>query len=254
MGMVDFGLKDKVAVVTGASRGIGEAIARGLAEMGAQVIISSRKLEGLTPVAESIRAAGGTCEAAACHTGQMEAIAALYEHIKNTYGRIDILVNNAATNPHFGPCVDIPEGMYDKTFEVNVKGPFFMTQHAAKMMVAQGSGAIINVASVNGLQPAPMQGAYSITKAALIHMTKTYAKELGGAGVRVNCVCPGLVDTKFASVIVNTPELRDWFTERTPMARYAQPNEIVGACIYLASDMASYTTGAVLTVDGGNTC
>src|SRR5690606_21604675 len=164
------------------------------------------------------------------------------------------LVNNAATNPHFGPVVSIDEGAYDKTFEVNVKGVFFMSQQAANIMVAQGGGAIVNIASINGISPAPMQGVYSITKAAIIHMTKTFAKELGGAGVRVNCVCPGLVETKFAQVLIDSPELHQWFVDRTPMARHAQPEEIAGAVVYLASDAASYTTGAVITVDGGNTC
>jgi len=250
-----FNLTGKVAIVTGGSRGIGEAIARALAAQGAEVVICSRKMEGLEPVAASINEAGGKCTAIACHTGNMEMIAALFKEVKDRFGRVDILVNNAATNPHFGPCVSMDEGAFDKTFEVNVKGVFFMSQQAALIMTEQeGGGVIINVASINGLSPAPMQGVYSITKAAVIHMTKTFAKELGAAKVRVNCVCPGLVETKFAQMLIDSPEMHQWFIDRTPMARHAQPEEIAGAVVYLASDSASYTTGAVITVDGGNTC
>ena len=250
-----FDLTGKVAIVTGGSRGIGEAIAHALAAQGAEVIICSRKIEGLEPVAAAINEAGGKCTPIACHTGKMEMIDALFKEVQDRFGRVDILVNNAATNPHFGPCVSIDEGAYDKTFEVNVKGVFFLSQKAATIMAAQdGGGAIINIASINGLSPAPMQGVYSITKAAVIHMTKTFAKELGAANVRVNCVCPGLVETKFAQTLIDSPEMHQWFVDRTPMARHAQPNEIAGAVVYLASEAASYTTGAVITVDGGNTC
>ena len=250
-----FDLTGKVAIVTGGSRGIGEAIARALAANGAQVVICSRKLEGLEPVAASINESGGKCVAIACHTGKMEMIDALFAEVKERFGRLDILVNNAATNPHFGPVISVDEAAYDKTFEVNVKGIFFLSQKAAIMMAAQEEGgSIINIASINGISPAPMQGVYSITKGAVIHMTKTFAKELGAAKVRVNAVCPGLVETKFAQVLIDSPEMHQWFVDRTPMARHAQPEEIAGAVVYLASDAASYTTGAVITVDGGNTC
>ena len=245
----------KVAIVTGGSRGIGEAIARALAASGAEVVICSRKLEGLETVAASINEAGGKCTAIACHTGKMEMIDALFTEVKERFGRVDILVNNAATNPHFGPVVSVDEAAYDKTFEVNVKGIFFLSQKAAIIMAEQEEGgSIINIASINGISPAPMQGVYSITKGAVIHMTKTFAKELGAAKVRVNAVCPGLVETKFAQVLIDSPEMHQWFVDRTPMGRHAQPEEIAGAVVYLASDAASYTTGAVITVDGGNTC
>jgi len=252
MPVADFSLKDKVAVVTGASRGIGEAIARGFAEHGATVVISSRKQEALDPVAASIaKDTGQRCEAKACHTGDPEAIGQLFEWLKSEFGRCDILVNNAATNPYFGPAVNMDMGAFDKTFEVNVKGYFLMTQHAARMMVEQGSGSIINVASVGGISPGPMQAAYSMTKAAVISMTKAFAKELGSANVRVNAICPGVVETKFADVLIKTPEIYEQFIHRVPLGRHAQPSEMAGLAIYLASDASSYTTGAVIVSDGG---
>jgi len=251
MAEVDFSLKGKVALVTGASRGIGESIARALAEHGAKVIISSRKQESLDPVADSINEAGGDCTAVACHTGQAEAIADLFERVKADFGRLDVLVNNAATNPYFGPAVNIEMGAFDKTFEVNVKGYFMMIQHAAPIMVEQGGGSIINVASIAGLSPGPMQAVYSMTKAAVINMTKGFAKELGSAKVRCNAIAPGVIETKFASVLINTPEIYDQFIERIPMQRHGQPNEIAGMAVYLASDASAYTTGAVMVIDGG---
>lgn len=253
MAVIDFSLKDRIAVVTGASRGIGEAIARGFAEQGATVVLCSRKQEGLDAVAGSINDAGGNAIPITCHTGQSKAIAALFDRVKSELGRVDILVNNAATNPYFGPAIDIEEAAFDKTFEVNVKGYFLMTQHAARLMIEQGKGSIINVASIAGISPPPMQGVYGVTKAAVIAMTKMFAKELGGANVRCNAIAPGLVETKFASLLIETPEMYKFFKEQTPMGRHAQPNEIVGAAIYLASDAASYTTGAVITCDGGYT-
>ena len=252
MPTVDFRLDDKIAIVTGASRGIGEAIARSMAEHGAKLVLASRKQEGLDAVAEAIRADGGTARPIVCHTGKPEMINALFDQVKEEFGRVDILVNNAATNPYFGPAVRISESLYDKTFEVNTKGYFMMTQRAAQLMVDQGGGSIINIASKVGLSPAPMQGVYAMTKAAVVMMTKVFAKELAGAGVRCNVVCPGLVETKFAKMLIDSPEIYDIFVKNNPMGRHAQPNEIVGAVLYLASDAASYTTGAVLSCDGGD--
>ncbi|MDZ4860046.1 MAG: glucose 1-dehydrogenase [Candidatus Hydrogenedentes bacterium] len=251
--MVDFSLKDRVAIVTGGSRGIGEAIAKGFAEQGATVIVCSRKQDGVDAVAQDIIKSGGTAVGIACHTGQTSAIESLYARVKAEFGRVDILVNNAAANPYFGPSIDIPESAFDKTFEVNVKGYFLMAQHAARMMVEQGKGSIINVASIAGISPPPMQGIYGVTKAAVLAMTKMFAKELSGAGVRCNAIAPGLVETKFAQVLIDSPEMLEHFTSRTPMGRHAQPNEMVGAAVFLASDASSYTSGAVITCDGGYT-
>lgn len=254
MPIADFSLENKVAVVTGASRGIGEAIARGFAEQGASVVISSRKQEALDPVAESItKNTGQKCVPIACHTGDVEAIGALWERVKSEFGRCDVLVNNAAANPYFGPAVNMDMGAFDKTFDVNVKGYFVMSQHAGRMMVEQGGGSIINVASIGGISPGPMQAAYSMTKAAVISMSKAFAKELGSANVRVNAICPGLVETKFASVLIETPEIYEQAMAQVPLGRHAQPSEMVGLAVYLASDAGSYTTGAAIVSDGGMT-
>jgi NAD(P)-dependent dehydrogenase (short-subunit alcohol dehydrogenase family) len=251
--IADFSLQDRVAIVTGSSRGIGEAIARGFAEQGAHVVIVSRKQEGVDAVAESIRADGGQATAIACHVGKPDAIAALMDRVESDQGRIDVLVNNAATNPYFGPAVGITEAAFDKTFEVNVRGAFLLAQRAAKSMVKQGGGSIINIASIAGISPPPLQGVYAMTKASLIMMTKVLAKELGSTGVRCNAIAPGLVETQFASVLIENPKLLELFTKQTPLNRHGQPNELVGAAVYLASDASSYTTGAVLPVDGGYT-
>jgi NAD(P)-dependent dehydrogenase (short-subunit alcohol dehydrogenase family) len=254
MPIADFSLKGKVAVVTGASRGIGEAIARGLAEQGADLVIASRKAEPLASVASDIsRTLGVKCLPVACHTGDPDAIAALFGKVKSEFGRCDVLVNNAATNPYFGPAIQMELAAFDKTFEVNVRGYFVASQHAARMMVDQGKGSIVNVASVAAISPGPMQCAYSMTKAAVVNMTKCFAKELGSSNVRVNAICPGVVETKFASVLINTPEIYDQFIRQIPLARHAQPSEMVGLAIYLASDASSYTTGAAFVSDGGMT-
>ena len=247
-----FTLKDRVAVITGASRGIGEAIAQGFAEHGATVILAARKLEPLETAAHAIEAGGGIARAIACHTGKSEQIDALYEMVEREFGRVDILVNNAATNVHFGPAIDVTEAAFDKTFEINTKGYFMMAQRAARLMAQQQRGSIINIASVVGLRTYPNQGIYGMTKAAVIYMTKMLAEELGPNGIRCNCIAPGLVETRFASVLVETDEHHKVFTDRAALGRHAQPSEMVGAAIYLASDAASYTTGAILNCDGGS--
>ncbi len=195
--MVDFSLNGKVALVTGASRGIGEAIAQGFAEAGAKVVLCARKQEGLDAVAGKITQAGGEAIPVACHTGKTEAVDALFERIQADHGRLDILVNNAATNPYFGPAVDIPEGALDKTIEVNIKGYYLTAQRAAKMMIESGSGSIVNIASIAGITPGPFQAIYSMTKAAVINMTKAFARELGSKGIRSNAIAPGVVETRF---------------------------------------------------------
>ncbi len=249
----EFRLDGKTAIITGSSRGIGEAIARAFAHRGATVVLASRKQEGLDAVASSINAEGGTAIAIACHTGKPDQIAALFERVKSELGRLDILVNNSATNPFFGAAVDCPESAYDKTFEVNVKGYFLMSQHAARMMVRQQSGSMINVASVAGISPGLLEVVYSMTKAAVINMTKGFAKELGPQGIRVNAIAPGLVETRMAAALVSNPEILELHNQMTPLKRHGQPSEIVGAALYLASEASSYTTGAVVVCDGGAT-
>lgn len=250
--MVDFNLKNRIAVITGASRGIGESIALSLAEQEAQCILVGRKAEGLAKVTEKIKKAGGTAEGIVCHMGEIDQIEQLWKEIKAKYGRLDILINNAATNPYFGPITDVDEGIWDKTLGVNLKGPFFMIKNAAELMREHGGGAIVNVASITAESPAPFQGVYSITKAALVSMTKAYANELAGWNIRVNALLPGLTRTKFASALIENKEILDMALKDIPMKRYAEPSEMAGAVLYLVSDAASYTTGSCIVCDGGH--
>ncbi len=246
-----FDLSGKIALVTGASRGIGQAIAELLAQHGAHVIISSRKAESCQMVVDNIINAGGSAEAMACHIGEMAQIEAIFAQIEAKHGRLDILVNNAATNPHFGAIVDTDVNAFQKTVDVNIRGYFFMSSYGAKLMAKNGGGAIVNVASVNGVIPGLFQGIYSITKAAVMSMTQAFAKECAGMGVRVNALLPGFTDTKFASALVKNEQVVKSVLQHVPMNRIAQPNEMAGAVLYLVSPAASYTTGVCLNVDGG---
>ena len=246
-----FDLSGQVAVVSGASRGIGESIAHALAKNGAHVICTSRKLDGCEAVAKGIRDAGGSAEAVACHIGEVAAIDALFAHVTAKHDRLDILVNNAAANPYFGPIQDTDLSAFQKTVDVNIRGYFFMSAGAVKLMTKRKYGAILNVASVNAFVPGTNQGIYSITKAAIISMTQAFAKEVAPLGIRVNALAPGATDTKFASTLINTPGISSRILERTPMGRFAQPDEMAGAALYLVSPAASYTTGTSVIVDGG---
>ncbi|NVK11445.1 MAG: SDR family oxidoreductase [Gammaproteobacteria bacterium] len=242
-----FDLTNKVALVTGASRGIGKSIAMLFAQFGAHVIVSSRKIDGCQQVVDEIEALGFSAEALALHVGSMDDINSAFEAIESKHGKLDILVNNAATNPYFGPIEDTPESAFDKIVQVNLKGYFYMCSNAVKMMSKHGGGSIINVASINGKQPGPWQGVYSITKAGVINMTQAFAKECAKDNVRVNALLPGLTDTKFASALTENKE----FLSRIPMYRAAQPEEMAGAVLLFASDAGSYTTGTCMNVDGG---
>jgi len=251
MNMVNFSLDGRVALITGASRGIGKAIALTLAKYGAHVVLTSRKQEALDKVAEEIKSAGGMATPIACHVGKMEQIENLFKEIKDRFGRLEILINNAATNPYFGDMLGADEGIWNKTNEVNLKGPFFMIQHAAKLMMEASGGSIVNVASVNGIKPAPYQGIYSITKAGLIMLTKAYAQELADKNIRVNALLPGLTETKFSQALFQSKEIYDFAVGRIPMKRHAEPIEMAGAVLYLVSDAASFTTGVCIPCDGG---
>ncbi|MGP4843510.1 SDR family oxidoreductase [Marinobacter sp. 1Y8] len=246
-----FDLTGKVALVTGASRGIGESVARTLAAYGAHVIVSSRKIDGCEAVASSIREHGGKAEAFACHIGEMDQIDNAWEYIESTHGKLDILVNNAATNPHFGPIETTDVSAFQKTVDVNIRGYFFMCSKAAQLMKKSGGGSIINVASVNGVSPGHFQGIYSITKASVISMTKAFAKELGQQNIRVNALLPGLTDTKFASALTTNDAIKKQALMHIPMNRMAEPDEMAGTVLYLASGASSYTTGTCINVDGG---
>jgi NAD(P)-dependent dehydrogenase (short-subunit alcohol dehydrogenase family) len=238
-----FDLDGKIAFVSGASRGIGEAIAKLLAQQGAHVIVSSRKIEGCQAVADAIIAEGGKATPVACHIGEMEQIQAVFAQIREQFGRLDILVNNAATNPQFCHVLDTDVSAFQKTVDVNIRGYFYMSIEAGKLMREHGGGSIINVASINGI--------YSITKGAVINMTKAFAKECAQFGIRCNALLPGLTDTKFASALVKNESILEMALQHIPLSRVAQPSEMAGAVLYLASDASSYTTGVSLNVDGG---
>jgi NAD(P)-dependent dehydrogenase (short-subunit alcohol dehydrogenase family) len=249
-----FSLQDRVAIVTGASRGIGEAIALRMAEAGASVVLAARKPEALQAVVARIEAAGGKALAVPAHTGKAEDIEALVQKAVAHFGKVDVLVNNAATNPYFGPMLDIEDSAWEKTFEVNVKGYFLMARAVIRHLQERGApGSIINLASIAGIRAAPFQGVYGMTKAAVISMTQTLAQEVGASGIRVNAIAPGLVETRFAAAIVQNDDIRQRVVDRTALGRHAQPDEMSGAAVYLASDAASYLTGQVLVVDGGTT-
>ncbi|OQB39526.1 MAG: 4-formylbenzenesulfonate dehydrogenase TsaC1/TsaC2 [Candidatus Hydrogenedentes bacterium ADurb.Bin179] len=226
--MTSFTLENKIALITGGSRGIGAAIARGFAEQGATVIIAARKQSTIEETVAAIQASGGKASGIACHTAKATEVNALFSRIGKEFGKLDILVNNAATNPYFGPFIAAEESAFDKTFEVNVKGYFLTGQYGARMMVEQGGGSIINIASIEGLSPSPMMGLYAMTKAAVIMLTKVIARELGGFRVRCNCICPGLTETRFSRVLLETPELHEHYVNKTPLGRHALPDEIVG--------------------------
>ncbi|MDX1450527.1 MAG: glucose 1-dehydrogenase [Acidimicrobiia bacterium] len=246
----DFTLTDRAVVVTGASRGIGEAIARACAAAGAAVVLSSRKQDALDEVAESIRADGGIALPIAAHVAHADEVDALFEKARREFGEIHGLVNNAATNVYFGPMLAIDDAAWDKIFEVNLKGAFYPTRAFAAGSTTGGS--IVNIASVDGLQASQLRGVYGMTKAALISMTQTLAAELGPA-IRVNAIAPGLVETRFAATLVENEDLRSRFTDRAPLGRHAQPDEMAGAALYLLSDASSYMTGQTVVVDGGMT-
>lgn len=255
---VSFDLSGRVALVTGGSRGIGEAMAKGFAQYGARVIVSSRKQEACDEVAAEINAAGGRATAIACHIGDMDALHALFARVQAEFGRLDVLVNNAAANPYYGHVLDTDLGAFQKTVDVNVRGYFFASVHAGRMMRAQGKGSIINVASVNAVRPGPKQGIYSITKGAVLSMTKTFAKECGPHGIRCNAILPGFMDTPMAveggargsGRPVET--VRAERNARVPLrGRMGTGWDTAYAALFLCCDESAFITGALLPVDGG---
>jgi NAD(P)-dependent dehydrogenase (short-subunit alcohol dehydrogenase family) len=253
---VQIGLDGKVAVITGGSRGIGEAIAQTFVAHGARVVIASRKLEGVAAAAAAIAKDHGAdrVRAVAAHTGKEEECVRLVSEAIAAFGQVDVLVNNAGTNPFFGPMLNADNGSWDKTFEVNLKGYFWCAREVARHLTARNAGgSIINVASIAGIVASPMQGVYSMTKASVISMTKTLALELGPSKIRVNAIAPGFVDTRLASAVLKNDELVKVVVGRTPLGRYGTPDEIAGGALYLASDAASFLTGHTLVIDGGLT-
>jgi len=247
-----FQLTDKVAIVTGASKGIGESIARGLAEFGAKVVISSRKQESVDAVAQQLREDGLEASGIACHVGHPEQLQALVDQTIATYGGVDILVNNAATNPAFGPISESDEALFDKVMQVNVKAPFQLANLVFPIMKERGGGSIINISSVEGLKPSFGLGLYSVSKSALIMLTQNQAKEWASVGIRANVICPGLVKTKFSAALWQNDAIMETVKKHLPAGRMAQPDEMAGLAVFLASDASSYTTGGVFTADGGH--
>ena len=249
---MEFSLEGRKALVTGGSRGIGRAIALGLAKAGADVAIASRKLPDLEKVAEEIRALGRKALTVQTHVGRLDEIQNLVDKVKGEFGRIDILVNNAATNPVVESAIDISERAWDSVMNLNLKGLFFLSQAVAKVMKEQGGGNIITISSVGGIHPDVLP-AYSVSKAGAIMATKVMAQQWAPFKIRANVVAPGLTRTEFSKFLWSTPEIMDAAMTRAPLGRIAEPEEMAGAVVFLASDAASYITGQVLCVDGGTT-
>ncbi|SHK17340.1 SDR family NAD(P)-dependent oxidoreductase [Rhodothermus profundi] len=244
-------LKDKVALITGASRGIGRAIAEAYAAAGARVVLAARKAEALEAVAEVIRKQGGEVLAIPTHVGHPEEVDALVARAVETFGGIDILVNNAATNPHFGPILTAEPSHWDKTFEVNVKGYFYTARACHPHMKRRGGGKIINIASIAGKRPQPGMGVYCVTKAAVLMLTEVLAAELASDNIQVNAIVPGFIRTRFSRVLWETPTLHDTIVQQIPQRRMAEPDELIGLALFLASEASNYMTGTALPIDGG---
>jgi len=249
--MTEFSLEGKVAVITGASRGIGRAIGLRLAGAGAKVVVSSRRLENVQAVADEIEAAGGEALAIQAHVGRPDDVTSLVAQTVEAFGRVDVAVNNAGTNPHFGPLLTADEGQWDKILDTNAKGAFRVCQAVVPHMEAQGGGKIINIASVAGLRPSPGMGVYSVSKAALIMLTQVLAMELGHANIQVNGIAPGVIKTRFSRVLWQTPQIAEPILNSLPLGRFGEPEDVAGLALYLASPASDYVTGAVFVVDGG---
>ncbi|MCJ8499845.1 glucose 1-dehydrogenase [Desulfatitalea alkaliphila] len=250
MDLTQFSLEGKVAVVTGGSRGIGRAAALAMADAGAHVVVSSRKIDGLEPVAAEISSKGVKGLAIAAHVGKMEDAKALIDQVMQQFGRLDILVNNAGTNPYFGKLIDQDETTYDITMNVNLKSIFFLSQMAAKIMKTRGGGSIINTSSIGGIRAGEL-GVYCVSKAAVIMMTQVMAKEWGQYNIRVNAIAPGIIKTRLSEALWKNPEVNAKAVAQIPMLRLGEPQELAGIVVFLASRAGSYVTGETIVVDGG---
>ncbi len=249
---MEFSLKEKVALITGASRGIGEATAIGLAQAGADLAIVSRKLPDLEKVAEEVKKLGKKCLPVQAHLGKLEEINQLVKRVLEEFGKIDILVNNAATNPTMAQAIDADERAWDSVMNLNLKGLFFLSQAVARVMREKGGGKIINVSSAAGTTPDVLP-LYSISKAGVNMATKVMAQQWAQYNIRVNAIAPGLTKTRFSEALWKNPDILKMAMFKTPLRRPADPEEMVGAIIYLASDASSYVTGQIIGVDGGIT-
>ncbi len=250
---MNYELTDRVVIITGGSRGIGRAMALAFAEAGARVVVASRKQEGVDAVAAEIESRGGTALAIATHMGDEVAVAALVEQTVEAYGGVDIAINNAATNPHFGPMLTATTALWDKIMEVNLRGAFFLCQQVAPIMEERGGGVIINVASTAEIRHLPGLGIYAISKAGLTMMTKVLAVELGPSNIRVNAIAPGIIKTRFSRALWETDAIAQAVSDANPLGRLGEPGDVVGAALFLASPLSDYVNGDVLVIDGGMT-
>ena len=248
-----FDLTGKVALLTGASKGIGRAMAEAMGQAGAKVVISSRKQDDLDKVANEMRQDGIEVQPVTGFVGDAISMKNLVEETISKYGGIDILVNNAAVNPVFGPVTETDESAFDKIIQVNLKGPFELGKLVYSSMVERGGGSIINISSIGGLTPEAMLGIYSVSKAALISLTKVMAKEWGPEGIRANVICPGLIKTKFSEALWSNEKILNSVLRKQPLPMLAEPEEVAGLALLLASPAGAFCNGGVYTADGGYT-
>ncbi|GAC1334744.1 MAG: SDR family oxidoreductase [Candidatus Dormibacteria bacterium] len=246
-----FRLDGRVAVITGGSRGIGRSIAEEFARRGAAVVITARKPEELEETAKAIRVEGGDATGIVAHAATEEAIDSLVDQVLEKHGRIDILVNNAATNVAFAQLTDMETAAWDKTLEINLRGPFILSKVVVNRWMKEHGGNIINVCSIAGFRGDPMMGAYSVSKAALVMLTRVQARELGVYGIRVNGIAPAVIKTKFSRVLYETEEIRKHAESQAALGRVGEWNEVAGTAVYLASEASTYVTGSIALVDGG---
>lgn len=248
-----FRLDNKVAIITGASKGIGKAIAKALGQQGAKIVIVSRKQEAVDETAKEFLAEGIEAIGIAAHMGNSDQIKNMVSQTVKHFGGIDIVVNNAAINPTFGPIVETDNLVFDKIMEVNVKGPMELCKLAYPFMKQKGAGSIINISSIEGITPGLGLGLYSISKATLIALTKVLAKEWGVDNIRVNVICPGLINTKFSQALTENEKILKHVLAKQALPQLAEPLDIAGLALFLASDASSFCTGSVITADGGYT-
>lgn len=250
-----FDLTGKTAIVTGASRGIGAAIARRLAQHGANVVVSSRKIDACVEVADSINTEEGRRAAipASCNISYREQLAGLVDAANDAFGPVDIVVNNAAVNPAYGPSRDITEEQIDKIFNCNIKATHYLSHLVLPQMVERGGGAIIIISSISAFMGSTGIGMYGVSKAADLAMARNLAVEYGQKNVRINCIAPGIVKTYFAEALWKDPAIERMVTSTIPMRRFGEPDEIAGAAVFLASDAGRWMNGQVVTIDGGTT-
>ncbi|MEO1053170.1 MAG: glucose 1-dehydrogenase [Bacteroidota bacterium] len=248
-----FRLDNKVAIVTGASKGIGESIARALGEQGAKVVVSSRKQEAVDAVVNDFKSQGIEAIGIAAHMGDPEQIEALAKQAIDAYGGIDIIVNNAAANPVYGPILDTDDDVFDKIMQVNVKGPLALAKRAHASMKSRGGGSVINISSIEGISPGQGLGLYSVSKSALISLTKVQAREWGADNIRVNVICPGLVKTKFSEALTSNDKVLQYVMAKQALNMVSEPDDMAGLALFLASEAAQFCTGGVYVADGGYT-